>query len=157
MQGISYWPTAKGQSLDLAGVRVSLEDVTCTVHWTERKLALSNGKTVLNVTHYQINVFPAKISCSPLVLLCDRVLASTFSGRLSNQLRGACVQCGAGAGRSALLAILLVAMCQVRAGDVRLCGNIALPTTSKKNIILQDGKRASGHMNSPKWRSELCP
>ncbi|XP_045534143.1 tyrosine-protein phosphatase non-receptor type 23 [Papilio machaon] len=121
MQGISYWPTAKGQSLDLAGVRVSLEDVTCTVHWTERKLALSNGKTVLNVTHYQINVFPAKISCSPLVLLCDRVLASTFSGRLSNQLRGACVQCGAGAGRSALLAILLVAMCQVRAGDVRLC------------------------------------
>ncbi|KPJ07130.1 Tyrosine-protein phosphatase non-receptor type 23 [Papilio machaon] len=121
MQGTSYWPTAKGQSLDLAGVRVSLEDVICTVHWTERKLALSNGKTVLNVTHYQINVFPAKISCSPLVLLCDRVLASTFSGRLSNQLRGACVQCGAGAGRSALLAILLVAMCQVRAGDVRLC------------------------------------
>ncbi|KPI94567.1 Tyrosine-protein phosphatase non-receptor type 23 [Papilio xuthus] len=60
MQGKSYWPTAKGQSLDLGGVRVTLEEVTCTVHWTERILILSNGKTVHNVTHYQINVFPAK-------------------------------------------------------------------------------------------------
>ncbi|CAG4976183.1 unnamed protein product [Parnassius apollo] len=121
MQGKSYWPTAKGQSLDLPGVKVSLEEVSCTVHWTERKLTVSSGKTVLNVTHYQINVFPAKIVCSPLVLLCDRVLAGTYTGRLSNQLRGACVQCGGGAGRSALAALLLVAMCQARAGDVRLC------------------------------------
>lgn len=62
MQGYSYWPTAKGQSLELrGGLKVTLEEVTCTVHWTERRLTVACGKAVLNsVSHYQINVFPAK-------------------------------------------------------------------------------------------------
>lgn len=61
MQGKTYWPTAKGHSIELSGgIKVLLDDVTCTVHWTERKLTVTSGKTVLNVTHYQINVFPAK-------------------------------------------------------------------------------------------------
>lgn len=60
MQGKSYWPTAKGQSLELSDLKVTLDEVNCTVHWTERKLTVSSGKTVLAVTHYQINVFPAK-------------------------------------------------------------------------------------------------
>lgn len=61
MQGKCYWPTAKGQSLELdGGMTVTLDEVNCTVHWTERKLTVSGGKSVLSVTHYQISVFPAK-------------------------------------------------------------------------------------------------
>ncbi|CAH2067482.1 unnamed protein product, partial [Iphiclides podalirius] len=143
MQGKSYWPTAKGQSLELPGVKVSLDDVICTVHWTERKLTVTSGKTVLSVTHYQINVFPSKIACSPLVLLCDRVLGCTFSGRLSNQLGGACVQCAAGGGRGALLALLLAAMCEARAGDVTLCATLeaaCINLYKHRTNVLEDTK-----------------
>ncbi|XP_059058125.1 tyrosine-protein phosphatase non-receptor type 23 [Achroia grisella] len=121
VQGKSYWPTARGQSLDLpGGLKVTLEEVTCTVHWTERKLTVTRGKTAFNVTHYQINVFPAKIVCSPLVLLADKILKQTFDGRLSNQVGAAWLHCSAGAGRSALLALLIMIMCQVRAGQLNL-------------------------------------
>ncbi|XP_068621073.1 tyrosine-protein phosphatase non-receptor type 23-like isoform X2 [Battus philenor] len=147
MQGTSYWPTAKGQSLDLPGVKVSLDDVTCTVHFTERKLTVSSGKTAISVSHYQINVFPTKIVCAPLVLLCERVLAVTYSGRLSNQLRGACVQCGEGAGRSAFLALLLVAMCQVRAGDVRLCDML-------ESACVNLYKHRSNVLENPKYMAD---
>ncbi|XP_045762930.1 tyrosine-protein phosphatase non-receptor type 23 isoform X2 [Maniola jurtina] len=122
MSGNAYWPTAKGQSIDLAdGLRVTLEDVTCNVHWTERKLTIALGKNVSKVTHYQINVFPAKIVCPPLVLLADKMLSITYEGRLSNQLCGACIQCSTGAGRSSVLALLVLVMCQVRAGFLDLC------------------------------------
>nr|XP_034827526.1 tyrosine-protein phosphatase non-receptor type 23 isoform X1 [Maniola hyperantus] len=122
MSGNAYWPTAKGQSIDLAdGLRVTLEDVTCNVHWTERKLTVGLGKNVAKVTHYQINVFPAKIVCPPLVLLADKMLSVTYEGRLSNQLCGACIQCSTGAGRSSVLALLVLVMCQVRAGYLDLC------------------------------------
>ncbi|XP_046962007.1 tyrosine-protein phosphatase non-receptor type 23 [Vanessa cardui] len=121
MQGNAYWPTAKGQSLDLSdGLQVTLEEVTCTVHWTERQLTITQGKNVAKVTHYQINVFPAKIACSPLVLLADRVLGATYAGR-GVRLRGAALQCARGSGRSALLALLVLALCQLRAGQLRLC------------------------------------
>ncbi|XP_052758573.1 tyrosine-protein phosphatase non-receptor type 23 [Galleria mellonella] len=121
IQGKSYWPTARGQSLDLSGgLKVTLEEVTCTVHWTERKLTVACGKTAFNVTHYQINVFPAKIVCSPLVLLADKILKQTYDGRLSNQLATAWLHCAAGAGRSSLIALLLMLMCQVRAGQLAL-------------------------------------
>lgn len=61
MQGNAYWPTAKGQSIDLAdGLKVTLEDVICNVHWSERHLTVSSGKNVSRVKHYQINVYPAK-------------------------------------------------------------------------------------------------
>ncbi|KAM3958065.1 tyrosine-protein phosphatase non-receptor type protein myopic [Aphomia sociella] len=121
IQGKSYWPTAKGQSLDFSGgLKVTLEDAVCTVHWTERKLTVTCGKTALNVTHYQINVFPAKIVCSPLVLLADKILSQTYTGRLSNQLGAAWLHCSSGAGRSALMALLLLLLCQVRAGQLGL-------------------------------------
>ncbi|KAI8428293.1 hypothetical protein MSG28_002499 [Choristoneura fumiferana] len=61
MQGKSHWPTAMGQCLELpGGPKVVLDEVTCTVHWTERKLTVTDNKTVHKVSHYQINVFPAK-------------------------------------------------------------------------------------------------
>ncbi|XP_030024253.2 tyrosine-protein phosphatase non-receptor type 23 [Manduca sexta] len=144
MQGKFYFPTAKGQSLDLpGGVKVILDDVTCTVHWTERKLTVTCGKTVLNVTHYQINVFPAKIVCTPLVLLVDKILGATFSQRLSNQLSGAWLQCARGAGRSAVLALLAMAVCQVRAGQIHLCDMLDAGCTNlykHRCNILEDTK-----------------
>ncbi|XP_072937126.1 uncharacterized protein mop [Epargyreus clarus] len=143
MQGKSYWPTAKGQALQWGTLRVALADAACTAHWTERRLTLSCGATVLQVTHYQINVFPAKIVCSPLVMLAERVLGATYGGRLSNQLRGACVQCGAGAGRSAVLALLLLAMCQVRAGHLDLCDmldNGCINLYKHRTNVLEDTK-----------------
>ncbi|XP_037866683.1 tyrosine-protein phosphatase non-receptor type 23 isoform X2 [Bombyx mori] len=121
LQGKSYWPTAKGQSLELYGLKVLLEEVNCTVHWTERRLRVAGGSSVHAVTHYQINVFPAKIVCSPLVLLVDKILSQTYENRLCNQLCGAWIQCGAGAGRSAVVAVLVMVMCQVRAGQLDLC------------------------------------
>ncbi|XP_063617343.1 tyrosine-protein phosphatase non-receptor type 23 [Cydia splendana] len=124
MQGKFYWPTAKGQSLDLPGVKVVLDDVTCTVHWTERKLTVVHGSTVHKVNHYQISVFPAKIVCSPLILLVDKILSETFENRLSNQLSGAWLQCGTGGGRSALLALIIALVCQVRAGQPQLCDTL---------------------------------
>lgn len=63
-----------------------------------------------------------RIVCSPLVLLVDKVLRLTYDNRLSNQLSGAWIQCSAGAGRSAVLALLCLVVCQVRAGQLRLCG-----------------------------------
>ncbi|KAL4712811.1 hypothetical protein ACJJTC_011881 [Scirpophaga incertulas] len=122
MQGTCYWPTAKGQSLDLAGgVKVSLEEVKCTVHWTERKLSVSCGNMASHVSHYQINVYPARIVCPPLVLLADKILQQTYEGRLSNQLTGALLQCSTGGGRCCVLASLLMVMCQLRAGQCDLC------------------------------------
>ncbi|XP_032510581.2 tyrosine-protein phosphatase non-receptor type 23 isoform X1 [Danaus plexippus] len=122
MQGNAYWPTAKGQSIDLAdGLKVTLEDVICNVHWSERHLTVSSGKNVSRVKHYQINVYPAKIVCTPLVLLADRVLSESYTGRESDQLRGACVLDAAGAGRCSVLALLVMVMCQLRAGHVQLC------------------------------------
>ncbi|XP_053603640.1 tyrosine-protein phosphatase non-receptor type 23 [Plodia interpunctella] len=118
MQGISYWPTAKGQSMKFRGLKVTLDDVTTTVHWTERKLSIASGNTVLPVSHYQINGLSAKIVCSPLVLLADKVLSETYTGRLSNQLRGAWLQ-GRG-GRSALLCAVLSLLAEVRAGGTGL-------------------------------------
>uniref|UniRef100_A0A2A4JAU3 Tyrosine-protein phosphatase non-receptor type 23 n=1 Tax=Heliothis virescens TaxID=7102 RepID=A0A2A4JAU3_HELVI len=144
MQGKTYWPTAKGQSLDLSdGLKVLLDEVTCTVHWTERKLTVASGKTVLNVTHYQINVFPAKIVCSPLVLLADKLLSQTYDGRLSNQLCGAWVQDAAGAGRSCVLALLLMLMCQVRAGQMELCDMLdaaCINLYTHRSNVLEDTK-----------------
>ncbi|XP_047042446.1 tyrosine-protein phosphatase non-receptor type 23 [Helicoverpa zea] len=144
MQGKTYWPTAKGQSLDLSdGLKVLLDEVTCTVHWTERKLTVATGKTVLNVTHYQINVFPAKIVCSPLVLLADKLLSQTYDGRLSNQLCGAWVQDAAGAGRSCVLALLLMLMCQVRAGQMQLCDMLdagCMNLYTHRSNVLEDTK-----------------
>ncbi|RVE46210.1 hypothetical protein evm_009168 [Chilo suppressalis] len=122
MQGNTYWPTAKGQCLELGDVKVTLDEVSCTVHWTERKLSLAYRNAVAHVTHYQITVFPDKIVCPPLVMLAHVVLQQTYNGRLSNQLGGACVQHGAGAGRGAVLALLVMLMCQVRAGHLALCG-----------------------------------
>ncbi|XP_075992722.1 tyrosine-protein phosphatase non-receptor type protein myopic isoform X2 [Anticarsia gemmatalis] len=144
MQGKTYWPTAKGTSLEFSdGVKVFLDEVTCTVHWTERELTIAHGKTVFNVTHYQINVFPAKIVCSPLVLLADKILSQTYDNKLSNQLSGAWVHCGAGGGRSAVVALLLMVMCQVRAGQMELCdmldaGCVSLYT--HRSNVLEDTK-----------------
>ncbi|KAJ0182115.1 hypothetical protein K1T71_002837 [Dendrolimus kikuchii] len=144
MQGKSYWPTAKGQSLDLTGnIKVILDEVTCNVHWTERKLTVASGKTVLTVTHYQINVFPAKIVCSPLVLLADKILGLTYDSRLSNQLGGAWVQCCAGAGRSAVLVLLIMVMCQVRAGQLDLCDMLdagCINLYKHRSNVLEDTK-----------------
>lgn len=143
MQGKTYWPTAKGQSLELSGLKVTLDEVTCTVHWTERKLTVASGKTVLNVTHYQINVWPAKIVCSPLVLLADKILSQTYDNRLSNQLCGGWLQCGPGAGRSAVLALLIAAMCQVRAGQLELCDMLdaaCLNLYTHRSNVLEDTK-----------------
>lgn len=144
MQGKSYWPTAKGQSLDLpGGMKVTLDEVTCTVHWTERKLTVTSGKTVLNVNHYQINVFPAKIVCSPLVLLADKILWQTYDNRLSNQLSGAWIQCGAGAGRSAVVSLLIMLMCQVRAGQLDLCDMLdagCINLYKHRSNVLEDTK-----------------
>ncbi|KPI94568.1 hypothetical protein RR46_05820 [Papilio xuthus] len=83
------------------------------------------------------------ISCTGLVVVCERVMSRTYSGRVSNQLRGACLQCGAGAGRSALLAVLLLAMCQVRAGDVALCDmleNACINLYKHRTNVLEDTK-----------------
>ncbi|XP_023951524.2 tyrosine-protein phosphatase non-receptor type 23 [Bicyclus anynana] len=144
MSGNAYWPTAKGQSIDLSDtLRVTLEDVTCNVHWTERKLTIASGKSVSMVTHYQINVFPAKIVCPPLVLLADKILSVTYEGRLSNQLCGACIQCGAGAGRSSVLALLVLVMCQVRAGYWDLCDMLDSGCVSlykRRTNVLEDTK-----------------
>ncbi|XP_049883447.1 tyrosine-protein phosphatase non-receptor type 23 [Pectinophora gossypiella] len=144
MQGKSYWPTAKGQSLDLSGgLKVTLDEVTCTVHWTERKLTVTNGKTTQNVSHYQINVFPAKIVCSPLVLLADKILSLTYDNRLSNQLSGAWVQCAAGSGRSAVMALLIMVMCQVRAGQLDLTDMLdvgCINLCKNRTNVLEDTK-----------------
>ncbi|CAG9134725.1 unnamed protein product [Plutella xylostella] len=124
MQGHSYWP-AKGQALELPGdVRVTLDEATCSVHWTERKLTVSSGGSAVGVTHFQINVFPSKIVCSPLVLLTDKVLSLTYEGRLSNQLSPCWIHCSSGGGRSALAALLCMLVCQVRAGQMNLCDMI---------------------------------
>ncbi|XP_028169896.1 tyrosine-protein phosphatase non-receptor type 23 [Ostrinia furnacalis] len=122
MQGNFYWPTNKGQALELEGdVKVSLDDVKCGVHWTERKLTVSSQKSVVYVSHFQVNVFPVnRIACAPLVLLADRILYQTYESRLSNQLCGAWLQDARGGGRCAVLALLLMAMCQVRAGQPEL-------------------------------------
>ncbi|GBP56767.1 Tyrosine-protein phosphatase non-receptor type 23, partial [Eumeta japonica] len=121
MQGKSYWPTVKNQPLELEGIRVTLTDLTCNIHWTERKLNVQSGNIILNVVQYQISVFPAKIVCSPLVMLADKVSAATYDNRLSNQLGAVWVHCARGAGRSSVLASLLAIVCQVRAGQVALC------------------------------------
>ncbi|CAK1544316.1 unnamed protein product [Leptosia nina] len=120
MQGAPYWPTAKGQTLGLNGIRIMLEEVRCSVHWTERKLILTQGSRTHSVTHYQINVFPVKVLCSPLVLLCDAVLRLTSANGPNDQLSGACLHCSTGAGRSALVALLLMLISQVRAGYLDL-------------------------------------
>ncbi|XP_041968457.1 tyrosine-protein phosphatase non-receptor type 23 [Aricia agestis] len=142
MQGEFYWPTAKGQSLELRnGPKVTLEEVKCNVHWTERKLRLSLENTELSVTHYQINVYPAKVVCSPLVLLADRTLGLTYEGR--DAPLTACVQCGAGAGRSVAFALLLLAMCQVRAGYPTLIDTLDMACMSlarHRTNVMEDPK-----------------
>ncbi|KAI5640662.1 BRO1-like domain-containing protein [Phthorimaea operculella] len=144
MQGKSYWPTAKGQSLDLEdGLKVTLDEVNCTVHWTERKLTVANKNTSQSVAHYQINVFPAKIVCTPLVLLADKILSQTYDNRLSNQLTGALIQCQAGSGRSAVMALLIMVMCQVRAGQIDLCDMLDVGCTNlvkNRTNVLEDTK-----------------
>ncbi|KAJ2953915.1 hypothetical protein O0L34_g1550 [Tuta absoluta] len=144
MQGNTYWPTAKGQSLDLEdGLKVTLDEVNCTVHWTERKLSVANKNTSQNVVHYQINVFPAKIVCTPLVLLADKILGQTYDNRLSNQLTGALIQCQAGSGRSAVIALLIMVMCQVRAGQIDLCDMLeagCVNLVKNRTNVLEDTK-----------------
>ncbi|XP_060801444.1 tyrosine-protein phosphatase non-receptor type 23 isoform X1 [Amyelois transitella] len=138
MQGKFYWPTAKGQSLEYPGLKVTLDDVTCTVHWTERKLRLTSGSSVLAVTHFQINVFPAKIVCSPLVLLVDKVLSLT-----SSELSCSWLQCAAGAGRSALLAALLAVVAQIRSGGtclIDILDEALINLCKHRSNVLEDTK-----------------
>ncbi|CAG9784113.1 unnamed protein product [Diatraea saccharalis] len=146
MQGNSYWPTAKGQCLELGDVKVTLEDVKCTVHWTERDLTLAYGSSVAAVTHYQITVFPEKIVCPPLVLLADRVLQQTCPGGRGRGLveGGAWLQGGGGGeGRGCVLALLLMVMCQVRAGHLQLCEMIesgCINLYKNRSNVLEDKK-----------------
>ncbi|CAB3250605.1 unnamed protein product [Arctia plantaginis] len=144
MQGKTYWPTAKGTSLEFAdSLKVFLDEVTCTVHWTERQLTVAQGKTVVNVTHYQINVFPAKIVCSPLVLLADKILSQTYDNKLSNQLSGAWIHCSVGGGRSTILALLTMLICQVRAGQIELCDMLdaaCINLYKHRSYVLEDTK-----------------
>lgn len=122
LQGNCYWPTAKGQVMDIDNqFQVLLEEVNCNVHWTERRIVISSGKSKHVVTHYQINVFPSKVVCSPLVLLIDKVLSLTYSDKLSNQLSTVWIHCNTGSGRSSLIALVTMVMCQVRAGQINLC------------------------------------
>lgn len=144
MQGKTYWPTAKGTALEFSdGLKVFLDEVTCTVHWTERQLTVAHGKTVVNVIHYQINVFPAKIVCSPLVHLADKVLNQTYDNKLSNQLCGAWIHCSAGGGRSSVLTLLIMLICQVRAGQLQLCDmldNSCINLYKHRSNVLEDTK-----------------
>lgn len=71
-------------------------------------------------------IFLYRIVCSPLVMLADKVLSATYANKLSNQLNNAWIHCSQGSGRSAVVSLLLVAMCQVRAGQLDLCGKIQL-------------------------------
>ncbi|XP_050667403.1 tyrosine-protein phosphatase non-receptor type 23 isoform X2 [Leptidea sinapis] len=111
-------PGAVGQSVTARGgdVRITLQHVTRAAHWTCRTLALERGTRRHSLQHFQIHVYPDKVMCAPLLLLSDAVLRTQRAAG-----GGACVTCGEGAGRSGVLALLLLLVCQLRAGDVRLC------------------------------------
>ncbi|VVD01973.1 unnamed protein product [Leptidea sinapis] len=102
-------PGAIGQSVTARGgdVRITLQHVTRAAHWTCRTLALERGTRRHSLQHFQIHVYPD----NDAVLRTQRAAGG-----------GACLTCGEGAGRSGGLALLLLLVCQLRAGDVRLCG-----------------------------------
>ncbi|XP_038206872.1 tyrosine-protein phosphatase non-receptor type 23-like [Zerene cesonia] len=131
----AYWPAGAGggavggagagAALAAGGVRVALAGLRRAAHWAERELRLSAGAATRTLTHYQLTAFPDKVTCSPLVMLCDAVWRQSGAGAGAGGGGGAgravCVQSGEGAGRSALVALLLAAMCQLRAGHIQLC------------------------------------